>query len=398
MTSTGSATVRRFDRGAAEALEHYLDSPLLATGQINLISLDAIAERLGSRWATRREPVYDYTERVLEKHLGESGHFLKVSETDFLVVLPDEQRFAAQSRCLRYLSEVLTYFLGKAYPGDLRVREVTLITRDSLEARPIDPVAVAASADQAGAQDIEATTPGRTVNRWTPFATSKGRNVVVSCGLEPVFELKHYTQIGNRIVRRVIGTDTGEPLTAPELGDLSRRDIVQIDLATAAHGLNCLDADCEDQRPLSLIIPVSFVSLSNQLGRADLVAMFRKATAFVRAAVICEIDGIEGVPQAALLAAASLVRPHCKFVVGRLEAEPVGGLSNLRDAGLNAISFQAPQGLVGDAEFHGWSTAAIRMAKRVTKSVMIYRLASPRQLGIAALMGASHASLSTPSG
>lgn len=398
MTSTGCATVRRFDRGAAEALEHYLNTPLLAAGQINLISLEAIAERLGSRWATRREPVYDYTERVLEKHLGESGHFLKVSDTDFLVVHPDESKFAAQSRCLRYLSEVLTYFLGKAEPGDIRVREVTRITSEGLQARLIDPVAAAAGADQAGARRVEATTRGRTVNRWTPFATSNGRTVSVSCGLEPVFELKHFVQIGVRIVRRVSCTITGELLTALELGDLSRRDIAQIDLATAAFGLNCLGDDLGDQRPLSLIIPVSFVSLSNQLGRADLIPMFREAAAFVRAAVICEIDNIGGVPQAALLAATSLVRPHCKFVVGRLEAEPVGAISNLRDAGLSAISFHAPQGLVGDAEFHGWSMGAIRKAKRIAKSVMIHRLASARHLAIAALMGASHASLLTPPG
>ena len=270
---------------------------------------------------------------------------------------------------------------------------MTHITKESLDARLVDPVAVAAGLDQETARGIEAAAPGRKASRWTPFATSSGRTVDVACALEPVFELKHFTQIGNRLVRHVSDAGTGEPLTAHEIGDLSPRDITKVDLATAAHGLTSLGADGADQRPLSLIVPVSFISLSSQLGRADLVPMFRKAAEFVRAAVICEIDGIEGVPQAALLAAASLVRPHCKFVVGRLEAEPIG-LSNLRDAGLNAVSLEAPQGAVGEAEFHGWSMRAIRTAKRIAKSVMIYRLASPRHLGIAALMGASHASLS----
>ena len=49
----------------------------------------------------------------------------------------------------------------------------------------------------------------------------------------------------------------------------------------------------------------------------------------------------------------------------------------------------------GDAEFMGWTRAAVQAAKRIAKSVIIYRLGSTRQAGMAALLGASHASLQT---
>ena len=52
------ADTRRLNAEAAAALAPYDGSPLLDGGQINLISLDAIAAR--PRWAMRRDAVYDY--------------------------------------------------------------------------------------------------------------------------------------------------------------------------------------------------------------------------------------------------------------------------------------------------------------------------------------------------
>jgi hypothetical protein len=369
---------------------------MLANGQINLISLDAIAERLGHRWEVRREAIYDYTLRMLERHIGDAGSFLRVSDTDFLVALPRERKFAAQARCLRYLREVLTYFLGAAEHSDLNIREVTHIAKEGLEARLVDATTVAEAAERERNEDIETEGPAGLVDRWTPFVAADGRSVRVSCSLEPVYELRNYSRIGHRVVRRVIRPETDEPLTAAEMQSLSRRDIEKIDFATIARGLDRLRVEGGDDRPLSLIIPVSYITLSNRLGRNGLATLFDKATAFVRAGVICEVCDIEGVPQPALLTATSLIRPYCIFSVGLLQGAPDRGLVSLRHGGLHAISFEAPGGIVGDAEFLSWSKGAVRAAKLVAKSVMIYRVASPRHAGIAALTGASHVSLRSP--
>jgi GGDEF domain-containing protein len=384
---------RRLDADAASNLERFASSPALASGQVNLLSLDAIAERLGSRWTAKRDSVYEYIERTLERHVGNRGYFLRVSETDFLVALPDEQKFAAQMRCLRYLREVLMHFFGEAPAADVTVREVTRITADGLEARLVDPVEAARAADEEKAREIEVEGPAGPVDRWTPFVASNGRKVRVSCMLEPVLELKNYGRIGNRIARRVLRVDTDEPLTVAEIQNLSRSDIEKIDFATIARGLHRLRTETDEDHPLTLIIPVSFVSLSSRQGRAALASLFEEAKALVRAGVICEVCDIEGVPQAALLAATSLIKPYCLFLVGRLAAAPDHGLDNLRGAGLQAVSFEVSQTMVGDAEFLRWAKKAIGAAKRIAKSVMIYRLGSPRHAGMAALLGASHASM-----
>ena len=75
----------------------WLARPYSRTGQINLISLDAVMERLAARWPTRRDTIYDYTFRTLERHIGDEGAFLRVSETDFLITLPHERKFGAQA-------------------------------------------------------------------------------------------------------------------------------------------------------------------------------------------------------------------------------------------------------------------------------------------------------------
>ncbi len=386
---------RRVNVEALASLETFAASPWLATGQICLISLDAIAERLGGRWASRRQSVYDYAERALGRYLGEGGHFLQVSDTDFIVAAPNLRKFAAQLRCFRCLRDILTHFLGEPRPTDLIVREVTTITQDGLEAALVDPIAMAVAAEHEQTQAAEGAAAGASVDRWTPFVASNGRRIRVSCVLEPVYELRSYTRIGNHIVRRVLHMDTEVELSASELQTLSRADIERIDCATIARGLDRMRSEQPSDQPLSLIIPVSYISLSTSKTRAALIRLFAEAKEMVKTGIICEVCDIEGVPQGALLAATSLIKPFCVLLVGRLNGSPDRGLRNLRSAGLQAISFDAPGGVLGDAEFQGWARAAIKTARAVAKPVLIYRLGSLRHAGMVGLLGASHASLRT---
>jgi|SRR5579871_54158 len=407
--------LRRLNQAAISSLEPFVGSPLLENGQINLLSLDAVIARLGPRWAAKRLAVYDYIERTLDRGVGDQGHYLRVSDTDFLVVLPYERRTTAQVRCLRYLRAVLTHFLGEARPADLVVREVTKISKSGIDAArvdlgrltaeeaaeearaaaaPVEPTAAEGTQPQSAPPDDNAPASPASVDRWSPFVAANGVRVRVSCVLDPVFELRSFGRIGNRIARRVVRMGTDEVLTAAELQNLSRADIERIDQATIARGLGRLRAEEGGERQLSLIIPVSYISLSNRSGRAAVAELLAEAKGLVQTGVIVEVCDIEGVPQTALLEATSLIRPHCMFLIGRLNGAPDRGLGNLQNAGLSGVSFEAPKNMVGDAEFMGWTRAAVQAAKRVARSVIIYRLDSARRAGMAALLGASHASLS----
>ena len=250
----------------------------------------------------------------------------------------------------------------------------------------------AATADDAG-RDDGAADAGSHVDRWSPFVSNDGRNLRVSATLEPVFELKGFTRIGFRMIRRVIVMDhRGEDeLSSQQIAQLPTADLLRIDLATIARGIGRLQS--ESERQLSLIVPLSYTSLSTLKGRMELVQALKEAGALVRLGVICEIGDIEGVPQSALLMATSVVKPFSLLVVGRLTSPSHSVISRIEGAGLQALSFDCPPGL-SDPEFQAWASTTLAMSKRIARAALVYRAGSPKRAGLLASLGATHVSLS----
>jgi len=182
------------------------------------------------------------------------------------------------------------------------------------------------------------------------------------------------------------------PLSLGEQRRLSSSDIEKIDFATLARGLNRLQESGAAEREPSLILPVSFVTLSSQRGRATLADFFRAAQGSVKQGLICEVCDIEGVPPSALLAATSLIRPFCLFMVGRLAEATAAPLNHLKDAGLQGLSIECPRGLDTDAEFAAFAKAVAAAAKPVAKTLLFFGLTGPRQAAIAEVLGATHGS------
>jgi len=384
---------------ARQALEALKASPLLAEGKVCLVGFEAVRARMGVRWPIRREMVYEHFQRTLQRQLGPHGYYLRVSDTDYLVSQPGVGRLAGQAYCLNCLREVLHYFLGEALLSDTIVHEITAIEEGRIAARPLDVNAVDEAEAQSAARAPPPAPTGRTSppagsmrmisqDRWTPFVANDGRKLRASCALEPVFQLKTQRRIGYRMVRRVLTLPSETALSPAEVRRLSSIDIEKIDFATLARGLDRISQDDGGERQPTLILPVSFVTLSSHRGRAILADFFRAAQGSVNQGLICEVCDIEGVPPGALLAATSLIRPFCLFVVGRLSEAPTTSLKGLKDAGLQGLSIDCPASFESEADF-------VAFAKTVTKTIMLYRLANVRQAAMAGLLGATHASLAT---
>lgn len=382
-----------FTAAPGHLMERFEDPELLAEGHVNIIALDAVVQRFAARWPLRRDQVYDHVERTLERHLAERGYHARVSETDFLIAHPELSRFASQAACLKYLREILGHFLGDAHLADACVHEVRKIGATGMETQPIDARKVDAAERQRVAETQSAgPEPESLLGGGSPFTPVDGRPVRVSCVMEPVYELKSFGRIGFRIARRVLRMDTEEQLTQQDIANLTRTDILRIDLATIMRGLNRLKAESGGALQPSLIIPVSYTSLSSQKGRAAIVAAFQEVRSNVDRGVICEICDIEGVPQVALLNAVSLIRPFALFTVGRLSMATPKITAPLKGAGLQALSVECPLDLPDDA-FVEWSKSTIAAANLITRSVLIYRTPSAGDAAILRLFGATHATL-----
>jgi hypothetical protein len=391
---------------AQDSVERFSDPELMAAGKVNVISVEAVQQRFGERWALRQDQVLDFTDRVLERGLRDRGVYLRVSETDFFVVHPDLSRIAGQAACLQYLREVLNHFLGESHMAAAGIMQVTSIGKGRLEAAPVDAAQAEAALERPQSSDADPPDPARSfgdvgveappaaaqVNRWTPFISTDGRQLRVSATLEPVYELKGFTRIGFRMIRRVVVIATGDDLTPKQVAALSPGDLLRADMATITRGIDRLGAEAGGERQLSLIVPVSFVSLSSQRGRAEVGGPLRQAGGLVKLGVICEILDIDGVPQGVLLSATSMVRPLALLVVGRVAAPSPNVIAGLSGAGLQALSFECPQGL-GDAEFIGWATMTLGAAKKIARSVLVFGVDSTQRVGTLAALGATHASL-----
>jgi hypothetical protein len=389
------AAERLISAGAEDALERFNDPALLAAGRVNLISLEAVEKRFGPRWELHRDQVYDFARRVLERGVGTSGFFVRVSPTDFFIVHPEIGRLAGQAACLRYLREVLNHFLGEDQMAAAGVLQVTAITKGRLEARRMDERAQHPDAEALDDVEVSPSTPpgpGPSPASWSPFAASDGRQLRVSARLEPVYELKGFSRIGFRMSRQVRVVGREEELTPQHVARLSTADLLRVDLATIVRGVDRLQTASAGEQQLSLIVPLSFTSLSSQKGRGEFIAQLKAAGGLVKLGVICEVCDIDGVPPGALLAATSLLRPFTLLVIGRLMNTTPTAIVRLEGAGLHALSFDCPPGL-GEAEFVNWAAGAIGASKRVAKSVLIYGAKSAQQAGALASLGASHVSL-----
>jgi hypothetical protein len=373
-------------------LERFQTSGMLEEGRINLIGLDAIAARLGDRWEGQREQIYQHVDRTLGKHLESGGFFQRVSSTDYLVVQPELGKFGGQASCMLYLRELLGYFLGGDVPEALDVLEVTSLNGGRIFATEIDcAYALDAARTEPRMAAPEAAAPLPDVQN--PFVAADGRTLRVSCTLEPIFELKTFSQIGFRITRRVLSMPGEIELDAQDLRNLTTADVERIDLATIARGVSRLRSEQGNAKQPTLFLPVSYSTLASQRGRGPLIARFKEATTGVEKGVVCEICDIEGVPGSALAAVAVLIKPFCLIVVGKLREAPARTPEHLRDVRLQGIAFESGQHPLDHQDFIAWAERAAANAKRVTRSVIIHGLSAPEYLALAGLAGASHASL-----
>lgn len=374
----------------AETLSQFGSPYLLAEGKVCVISLAAIAQRLGPRWPLRRDIVREHTVKLLDRTLGTDALHSWASETSIIVAQPTSPDIIGQARCLNCLKEILQHFLGDSNIEDTIVHSVTRIVDGDLLGERLDVRRVTAAALQLSARS-EGARPS--TNQWSPFVTSAGRRVRVSCLLEPLIQLKSSRRIGYRISRRVLETPSEIELPPQDLERLSRADHASIDAASITRGLERLRAETSDAKALSLIVPVTFSTLSHPAGAATLVDLLAQARADVQHGIICEIVDYARAPPAALAAALATIRPHCSHVVGRWEAGRAFAASPERAGDLvSGVCFECPA-MAGDAEFVGWVRTLLAGKRPAGAGVLLFQLSDPRQVALATALGASHASL-----
>jgi hypothetical protein len=372
---------------AVDALRRFQDPRLVAGGHLTLISLDALAEAYGNRWSLQAPRVEKFVQRHLTRELKGEAQFLHVSPTDVLIVRPEVDRVAAQVASLRDLRQVLHHFLGRSARALDGVYEVIGVHGDRVEARPVDRASLAALEQAA---DLERERAEDLARATEAFMASHGRKIRVSCDLQPLLNLHKDAIIGLRLAQRVNSGSDDAPLPSAALAAFAGVDRQRVDWATIIHGLSQLRERSE--KAPTLVLSMSYASLSSQRGRSDMVDLLRQARERAAHGVICEVSGVEGAPHAQLQEAIGIIRPMSLFVVGKIDNPAQVVWSHLKGVGLRGLGFDC-QPADGRAEFLGWANATIARGRSVAASVLLYGVPSRDLAPSLAEAGATHATL-----
>lgn len=314
-------------------LEQIASPALLARGVVNTIELDAVRKKLGDKWERRKEQVWGQVEKVIHADLGDAPYFVRVTETSFLICLPDLKRDAAQAQCARVLKDVLIFFLGASAHADIIVRNVTHIDAQHMTTAPVK------LSDDLTPEARHAASPAQAApafclpsERIVPSAAGP---LSISFNLEHVFRIADSSLSAIRIKVNVFESARARMATPQRMQALETAAIVLIDAETVALARQLLSAD--EFARLAVIVPVHIQTVASSRGRVNVLRQLDDHSLVVRRRVFAELVNLTtGTPASVLAEAVSLLRPRVRGVFARLFVtdKSAGDLTALKLAGI----------------------------------------------------------------
>jgi hypothetical protein len=378
---------------AAAVLERLAGTDRIERGAVFVISVEAIRERSGERWARKRDDVWIYLNRKLNEHLSYQDIHHRISETDILVAMITEDGVAAQSVGMKVLEEVLEFFLGAVEPLDIRIKGVSGIENDELCCIDLDPRAIAAARQIEAAQPFRPQVSAKAQSERNPitFVASNGQRLQVDFALEHLVSLRHGVTAVLRIEPTVTFHATGEAIPPRKFLKLDDEDLIAIDRATLAFGALFLPRDAKIQPPV--ILPVSFRTMGLRKGRNALAELDGVSPERLRQGAMVEFVDIDrGTPSGRLVEVVGLVGRLTRGVLARLHpARDV--LHPVQGARFNGLTVDFAEFALPDARQEEVMRMMIRQMRGKAPALIAQGLRDYRQFDAADAAGFTHASV-----
>ncbi len=377
-------------------LERVAGTDLAAGGGVNIISVEAIRDKVGDRWERSRDAVWAYVERRLADHLSHQDVSHRINDTDFLIAMTSEQGAAAQAIAMKVLAEVLTHFLGEAKPADIRVRHIISVAGGELRWAPLDPAAIARAAHQPppAPPPVHVGVDQSLERQRNPasFVTASGLRLRIDYALEPLISLRHQAVAAVRIEPTVSEAVTGRVIPARAFGRLSDDELAQIDQATIDYGALFLPLGRE-RNGAPLILPASFRTMMARKGRSQLIAAAAGAPELARMGLLVELVDVDrGTPAGRLTEVAGLVRTLTRGVFARVL--PVkDAMEPLRAARLAGITLDAGDTAADASRFAAQMLEFGRHARGLAPALVVQGLPSNDFFAVAEVAGLTHAAV-----
>jgi hypothetical protein len=296
-------------------------------GQVQLVSVAAIREAVGDRWARHQPLVEDFVTRAFARNATEDDLIVRVNDTDFLLIQPSRTSMGALSRSSVLLRETLTFFLGAAEAENIHISVVDRIGDDGLEATRVtgDQLETAAAereGDLAHSRDGSAP--------WERFGVARPPRKMAAIkrpgegDIQAMFYLDPVWHVAREaVVSFVVRTVAVQHSAA---GDVEPVDVAGLTTGAAAalniQRLIFIDELLGGDRSgpaVAVHAPISLNALSYSGSRTAVLSELRRLVhGDRRERLIIELIHVpEGLPEGRFSEAIAQVRPYARAVVAR---------------------------------------------------------------------------------
>ena len=299
----------------------------LTSGNVNVISLDAIRDRLGDRWEKKREQIWDQAIKFLRRQFRSEDLIAQFGDAHILVIQPEREAFAAQAACVRAASELMRTFIGEASASALRIDTAEGFDPEDFVWVPLSPQKVES---MLFAADPELPKPTR--QGTFPVLTRMGRDLSVDLKLRPLWTFyPRQGIIGHYAHRYVSDAHTHAPIGRDERATLRPADLADIDIKLLSDAL-ALRSESPALKG-GLVAPISYLTLTNSSTRYQLQQLLNQLDPADKTSIVWEIVDLEpGIPAGRLDELVAMLRRQCRGVICRMPLTP-DNAAKVRHAG-----------------------------------------------------------------
>lgn len=392
---------------ARSVIDRVSDPRLIEHGRLHILSLEAIRERMGPRWALRGEGVWTFLERQFGRDFSPAEQLTRLDDTHFLLVQPSADRHTAEGKAIRLLRDVLEFFLGASRMADIRIGVVTKVDADGISHSPLelpddlDQVRLPDTGrlDSPPAEPLEqdAAAPQPSTAAGLPW----GRPLEVQGGLsrfrflrgelshDVVFMLEPLWSVHTRAIvsyrlRPLVLTEHGDRVPT---GGLRVQDLIRLDAIVLAEARRRLSSAVQR---FVLHVPIHHGTLGVVNGRQIITRVLDQMGEEARSSVIVSIEGLEaGAPQSRIAELTGILRGRCRGVVARAP-DASTNVALWRGSRLSAVALDFSELDLSDAGLSNRLSAFAAQARPTANAIVAYALPSTSWLLTAWSSGFTH--------
>ena len=329
---------RSISTSVADLLRHAGASGAAERGQVHILSVAAIRDAVGERWARHEPLVEDFVIRSFRRSAREDDFIVRVNEADFVLIQPSREPMAALSRASQLMRETLAYFLGAAKVEHIHISIVDRLDGAGVEATRVGERELARAA-QGRPIDLSSSEDGSPP--WERFGVSRPPRKVVTirltdgADLQAVFYLDPVWNIASgavvSFVARTVAVQAGPDgvLSPIEPSSMTPKSYTTL-AGKRLQFVRELGGNPADGLPaIAVHVPLSFNCLSHSGSRMNVLADLKKlAGTGWKPRLFAEVTDVPvALPHVRLTEIIAQLKP---FVRGVLVRVPPGSIDVVR--------------------------------------------------------------------